>query len=348
MMCSTVLTVIAATLAVLPAAQTGRSATAPEGDSARLVGLAIAPAKFDSAAGPSLLFEPNELTDGDGAELYAEAAQALPQAMNGEQIRRWLAAPLSELPQTQVNALLQQARASLELTSRGAGCDKCDWPPFQPGTMPANLSGYRDLARLLCLRARLEVAQKRYDNAIETIRTGLAMARHIGEGPTVVQGTVGVAIAAMVLRCVEDLAQASGSANLHAALGTLPQPLIDVERPISSELKSLDANRQYGQAVRNMMRRQMEAGYERVRQLMCRLDATVAALQCIEALRDHAATHNGSLPARLEEIQGVEVPAGDQIAFVYRLDGSKAVLEVAPPKGGRPRDAVRYEITVAR
>lgn len=347
MMCSTVLTVIAATLAVLPAAQTGRSA-APEGDSARVVGLAITPAQFDSVAGPSLVFKPDELTDDDGAELYAEAAQALPQATNGEQIRRWLAAPLSELPQAQVNALLQQARASLELTSRGAKCRKCDWPPFQPGTMPANLSGYRDLARLLCLRARLETAQTRYNNAIETIRTGLAMARHIGDSPTVVQGTVSVAIAAMVLRCVEDLAQAPGSANLHAALRALPQPLIDVERPISSELKSLDANRQYGQAVRHMMRRQMEAGYERVRQLMRRLDATVAALQCIEALRHHAATHSGSLPPRLEEIHGVEVPAGDQTAFVYRLDGSKAVLEVAPPKGGRPRDAVRYEITVAR
>ncbi len=347
MMCSTVLTVIAATLAVLPAAQAGRSA-APESDSARVVGLVITPAQFDSAIDLALLFKSDELTEGDGAEFYAQAAQALPQAMNGEQIRRWLAAPLSELPQTQVNALLQQARASLELTSRGAGCDKCDWPPFQPGTMPANLGGYRDLARLLCLRARLEVAQKRYDNAIETIRTGLAMARHIGEGPTVVQGTVGVAIAAMVLRCIEDLAQAPGSGNLHAALGTLPQPLIDVERPISSELKSLDASQQYSQAVRTMMRRQMEAGFERVRQLTCRLDATVAALQCIEALRHHAATHNGSLPARLEEIHGVEVPAGDQTAFVYRLDGSKAVLEVAPPKGGRPRDAVRYEITVAR
>ncbi len=347
MMCSTVLTVIAATLAVLPAAQTGRSAT-PEDDSVRVVGLAITPAQLNSAAGPSLLFEPEELTDGDGAELYAEAARALPQAMNGEQIRNWLAAPLSELPQAQVQALLQQARASLELTGRGARCRKCDWPPFQPGTMPANLSGYRDLARLLALRARLEVTQKRYENAIETIRTGLAMARHIGEGPTVVQGTVGVAIAAMVLRCVEDLAQGPGSRNLNAALRALPQPLIDAEQAISSELKRLDANRQYSEAVRTMMRRQMEAGFERVRQLMHRLDETVAALQCIEALRHHAATHNGSLPARLEEIHGVEGPAGAQAAFVYRVDASKAVLEVAPPKGGRPRDAVRYEITVAR
>ena len=34
--------------------------------------------------------------------------------------------------------------------------------------------------------------------------------------------------------------------------------------------------------------------------------------------------------------------------FIYRHEGSKTVLEVSAPKGGRPRDAVHYELTVAR
>jgi hypothetical protein len=216
--------------------------------------------------------------------------------------------------------------------------------------MPVNLTGYRDLARLLCLQARLQIAQKRYDDAIGTIQTGLAMARHIGEGPTVVQGMVGVAVAAMVLHCVEDMAQAPGSPNLYSALQALPHPLIDLNQPISSELKSLNANSQYNELTRNMIRRQMESSFERVRQLMNRLDRTVAALQCVEALRSYVAAHDGSLPAQLGDISDIKLSAdpASEKAFTYQLNGSKATLEIAPPKGGRSKDAVRYEISIAR
>ena len=36
-----------------------------------------------------------------------------------------------------------------------------------------------------------------------------------------------------------------------------------------------------------------------------------------------------------------------QQPFPYELHGTRAVLEVPAPKGGAPRDAVRYEIVVA-
>jgi hypothetical protein len=83
---------------------------------------------------------------------------------------------------------------------------------------------------------------------------------------------------------------------------------------------------------------------------MNRLDGEVAALQCIEALRHYAATHNGQLPSQLSEITGVQVPGDSSTSppFAYRYDGSKAVLQVPVPKGGTPRDSTRYEITVAR
>ena len=346
MTCFTVLSFLTATLALLPATQADRAATS-DARSPRVVGLAIVPARLDTSRGLSLLPKADPLTDDDAAPLYAEAAQALPQEINDAQVRQWLDAPLNKLPQAEVQAVLQQARTSLKLAGRAARCSKSIWPPFQPGTLPANLTEYRNLARLLCLRARLEVAQKRYDDAVGTIQTGLAMARHVGEGPTVVQGMVGVAIATMVLRGVEDLAQAPGSPNLHGALEGLPRPLVDLNRPISSELENLNAGQQYSEAVRNMMRQQMESSFERVRQLMTRLDGTVAVLGCIEALRHYAATHDGSLPAGLGDIKDVEVRA-EETAFTYRVDGSRAVLDVSPPKGGRAQDAVRYEIAVAR
>lgn len=342
---STVLSLLVTTVVFLPSAQPGRP-VAPDSGSPRVVRLTIAPARLDAARSLPLLPGSEQQTDGDGAELYAKAVQALPQGPKTDQVQQWLGVPLDELPAADVQAILQQAKTSLELAGQGAKCRSCEWPPFQSGTMPTGLAEFRNLARLLCLRARLQIAQRQYDDAVGTIRTGLAMARHVGESPTVVQGMVGVAIAAMVLRCAEDMAQAAGSPNLYHAMQALPHPLIDLNQPISAELKGLDANSQYSEATRNMMRRQMESSFDRVRQLMNRLDGTVAALQYIEALRHHVATHDGSLPARLGDIADVEL-AADEKSFAYRLDESMATLEVSPPQGGRSKDAVRYEITVA-
>lgn len=350
MTCSTVLSLVAATLALLPSVQANGPAAPKRSDSARVVSLASAPARLDPARHLSLLPEPNELTDEDAAPLYAKAAEALPQTMDIEMLRNWLDIPLSELPQDPSQAVLQQAKASLDLASRAARFKQADWPPFQPGRMPAHLSEYRDLARLLCLQIRLQIGRKQYEEAAETIQTGLAMAKHIGEGPTVVQGLVGVAIAAMVLETVQDWAQTPGSSNLHHALQALPRPLVDLNKPISVELGNLDASQQYSDATRRLLHQRMESSFDRVQQLMRRLDSQVAALGTIEALRHYAATHNGSLPTQLDDISEIKVPAdltADQ-PFAYRLEGSKAVLEASPPKSGRSRDAVRYEITVAR
>ena len=215
--------------------------------------------------------------------------------------------------------------------------------------MPANLREYRTLTFLLCLEACLQMAQGQYDNALATIQTGLAASKHIGEAPTVVQGMVGVAMAAMTLRCLEDMAQAPDSPNLHAALEDFPQPLVDLEIPIAAKLNNLKSNKQYNVLTRAMMRRQLEKSYTRLRQLMHRLDGTVAALQGIEALRHYAATHASQLPAQLSDITDVVIPDNPVTGkpFSYRREGAKAMLEAAAPKGGRPRDAVRYEITIA-
>jgi hypothetical protein len=82
---------------------------------------------------------------------------------------------------------------------------------------------------------------------------------------------------------------------------------------------------------------------------MHRQDARVAALQTIEALRHYAATHNVPLPATLADIADIEIPndPATQQPFPYKRRGTRAVLESPAPKGGTPRDAVRYEIVVA-
>jgi hypothetical protein len=341
--------VVTVALVLSSHAHAGRQASkAP--DSPRAISLAIEPAALNAQKAYTLAPKAEDLTDGDGASFYAKAAQGLPTSPDTKQLAEWRKLPLRDLPQAQVQAALQRAKTNLDLLSQGAKCHGCNWPPFVPGTMPANLTEYRQLTFLLCLKARLEIAQGQYDRAIETIRTGLTMSKHVGEAPTIIQGMTGIAIASLMLQPVEDLAQTKGGPNLYPALLALPRPLVDMEVPIAAEIKNLESSKQYNALTRGLMRDQLEASYNRVRVTASRLDGDVAALQCVEALRHYAASHKGQLPKQLSEIADAKVP-DDPIRgkpFVYRYDGSKAVLEVSVPKGGTPRDSTRYEITVAR
>ena len=322
------------------------------GGAPRVTALVITPARIDAGRSPlTLLLRPEELTDGDGAAFYNKAVRALPATLEKGQLSYWIKEPLDNLrlDQAEAQALLQQAQASLDLVGQGTRCKSCRWPPFVPGTMPPNLTEYRLLGDLVHLKARLEILQLQYDQAATTIRTGLAMAKHVGEAPTVMQGMVGVAIASLLLRSVEDWSQTKDAPNLYPALHALPRPLIDMDVPMSTELKNLETNTQYNRLVKGMMRRQLEGSFVAVRRLMNRLDGNVAALECIEVLRHFAAGHDGRLPAQLSEITDLQVPndPATEKPFAYRTEGPKAILEVAPPKDGTPREALRYEVTVA-
>jgi len=322
--------------------------TAAQPDSPRVVTLVLQPARLSDGEKLRLLPGDQGRTEGDGAALYEKAIQSIPKNLN-DQLYDWRGGPLNALPQAEVQAVLEQAKTSLDLIRQATRCKGCTWPPFQPGTMPANLSEYRTLSVLLNVQIRLAIAQRQYDKAIQTMGTGLAMAKQVGEAPTVVQGLVGVAMAALVLQRVEDMAQAQGSPNLYAALQGLPRPLVDVNKPMSSEWKYLQAAG-YDATTRAEFQQQQESSYKRVYVLMHRLAANVEAVQCVEAVRHYAATHEGRLPARLGEIQGMAVPNDPATGkpFVYRLEGTRAILEVQPPKGGTARDGIRYELSIVK
>jgi hypothetical protein len=79
-----------------------------------------------------------------------------------------------------------------------------------------------------------------------------------------------------------------------------------------------------------------------------RIDRKVAALRCVEALRLHAASKGGKLPATLDEVTEVPVPLDPWTgkAFEYKREGDKAVLTGPVAPDDEPRNAVRYELTL--
>ena len=82
----------------------------------------------------------------------------------------------------------------------------------------------------------------------------------------------------------------------------------------------------------------------RARFVIARSDRYVAMLRIVEALRDHAARHEGRPPRSLDDIADLPLPMDPVTGkpFGYRSDGQTATLEAASHDGSRGR---RYELT---
>jgi len=83
-----------------------------------------------------------------------------------------------------------------------------------------------------------------------------------------------------------------------------------------------------------------------------RIDRQLDALQCIEAIRLHAAAHEGKLPASLEEMTDAPVPIdlATGKAFAYKVEGDSATLSAPVPPGApaHPAYAIRYVLKLAK
>jgi len=325
------------------------------GGSANLqVEMTLSPSRPPEAANKLRLWpEPEKLIAADAVPLYALAVQSLPGDLKEEQIeqiRQWLGSPPNGLPLDEVQAVLQRLGPALKLIEQAAQCSQCNWPAVTPPAMPVNLREYRTLAHALALKARFEIAQGRYDQAAIAIRTGLVAAKQIGEGPTLIQGTVGVAIGALTLRQVEEFVQGAVAPNIYEALRQLPKPLVDLNKAVAIEMANLKSDPKLNVLTRQIMERQIKPAHDRALLTMKKLDRQAAALQCIEALRLYAGTHNGSLPEKLSEITQAQVPDDPIIGkpFGYSRMGANAVLEAPLPEGGNAKDAMRYELKLRK
>jgi hypothetical protein len=91
------------------------------------------------------------------------------------------------------------------------------------------------MARLLQLKARVEIAEHAYDQAIDTIETGIAMGRHVSSAPFIINGVTAAGICLGMLDRVEELISQPDAPNLYWALTALPRPLVSLRHALESE-----------------------------------------------------------------------------------------------------------------
>jgi hypothetical protein len=188
------------------------------------------------------------LVPGDAAPIYLRAHgyedSNLDEAWRGirDKSNQWQDLPLKDFPTADVRKFVNLWSGKLKQIEFGTRRKTCEWNyTLQEQQLDAinillpDAQSMRQWGRVLALKARVEIAEGQYDAAIATIETGVALARHVAEGPFLVNALVGIAMADNVLATCDDLIAQPGAPNLYWALTTLPQPLVSLRYQLEVE-----------------------------------------------------------------------------------------------------------------
>lgn len=193
---------------------------------------------------------------------------------------RWFITPIKDLPQSEVEAKLGPARNFLHEIEVATHYRRCDWEVDSRsegvGLFTPDLRGFRRAALLLGVRARHDMARGHFPEALQSLQTGYALARHLGAGPSFNHVLVAEVAANLMNYQVEDLIQRPGAPNLYWSLAVLPRPYFDIGPAVEDEgtvlertwpwLKRLEEGPMSGDEVR--------AAREKVRKTLERYNIT--------------------------------------------------------------------------
>ncbi len=204
-------------------------------------------AKGESEYALEYLFETPymEQRRGNGALLY-ETALTLMDGVKSDlvdfdedKLGEWQRMEPEDMPLEEVRKTVSRFDRVIYYAELASKCDYCAWeyPIREEGlacVMPS-LGGFRTLCRILALKARLAAADGDIDEAMRALRIGISMGRDVGDGPFLVQGLVGVAVNAVMIREAQRLIELPETPNLYWALTSLPRPMIGMHRAMQVE-----------------------------------------------------------------------------------------------------------------
>jgi hypothetical protein len=134
----------------------------------------------------------------------------------------------------------------LRLADRAARMDSPDWQALLKvksevfGLPLPEVEALRSLMTALQVRFRIETAECRFDAAVRTAQTMLAIARHMDECPVLRGNLVGSAFALNGITSLEEMLEQPGCPNLYWALTSLPTPFVSPDRGMAGEQMLLE------------------------------------------------------------------------------------------------------------
>jgi hypothetical protein len=193
-----------------------------------------------------LLPELRDTIPGNAVTHYRQAVKIMkrdaPQVSGWyETIDHWLAVPLKDFPREEVGKFLKQCETTFQEVEAGARSENCDWGLTEElrkkgiATLLPDIQEMRQVATLLTLRIRYELAEGRPDKAARTLQTGFAVSRHLAEEPTLISALVGMAVAGLMENRLEEFIQQPNAPNLYWSLTDMPRPFIDLRKGMQGE-----------------------------------------------------------------------------------------------------------------
>jgi hypothetical protein len=186
--------------------------------------------------------------EGNAVPLYLRFAHERSDARKKllrEKPSEWNKLPLDKLPLADVKNFLDDYRYNLKQLDLGARRKTADWSyAFDAGDpigmLLPDAQEMRIHAPILVLKARVEIAEGRFDDAVRTLETGFSFSQQVGDGPFLINSLVGIACASLFAECLTDMIERSGTPNLYWALAAMPRPLIDLRKANEFEQKMLE------------------------------------------------------------------------------------------------------------
>ena len=155
------------------------------------------------------------------------------------------ATPLSKLPLDKVREASQMFDTIYHRQLQPAfERSDCDWelgirelrgPEVVEFLLPEFQSS-RELARMIALRTRLAIAERRYDDAIELMRQQYRLGHDVAKEPFLVCGLIGTAICNIANGTITELIANRDSPNMYWALTELPRPAVNLQTAVRYEM----------------------------------------------------------------------------------------------------------------
>jgi hypothetical protein len=231
----------------------------------------------------------SERKAGDAAAIYLRLAHERNDAtkkMMFDKTDAWNELPLDKLPVKEARAFIDSFRYNLRQMELAARRQNCDWQyTLDVDSIPGgvrfdiidlllpDVQEMRLEFRMLALKARVEIAEGKPEEALRTIETGLSFSRQVAGAPFIISCLVGLAGMNQFTDCVLELQQRAEAPNLYWALAALPRPVIDFRKALEYEQRFVEMQfPELADLDRPRLPEEWDATLKRLRQTVERLE----------------------------------------------------------------------------
>ncbi len=161
---------------------------------------------------------PDVAPDENAATYYLKAIEVYVEPARGSglsRLRDEVMAGRSTDASGELAPYLEDNKQALELIEQAAAHDGCHFPVVLPlgeslDTMSVaeillrHLTGMREFARLAVVKGKAREYERRYEDALDAHLLALQIGNHAAQGPTLIEGLVGVACNAIGMKAIEE------------------------------------------------------------------------------------------------------------------------------------------------